>query len=115
MNNTSVDMEAKSYAEVLTLESLLKQLWEKVRLAAERISRLKEESESYRSQVEQLEHEVNKLRSEIGQKEQEVKRLKQDHSQLANTLNNNNILSAEVQESLKIRIKELIVKINSHL
>ena len=115
VENTSVDMEVKSYTESLTLESLVKQLWEKVRTAAERISQLKEENESFKTRMEHVEHELSKLHSDINQKEQEIRRLKQDHSQLTNAVGSNNVLTIEEKEALKERIKELIAKINSHL
>lgn len=108
-------MEVKTYTETVSIESALKHLWEKVRIAAERISQLREQNETYRTHMEHLEQEIVRLRSELTQKEQEMKRLKADHSQLASSLGDNNILTPEEKESLKTRIKELIAKINSHL
>lgn len=115
MNDTGVEMEVKSHADSFALEGLLKQLWEKVRSASERISELKQENEASKARLEQLEHEVDKLRSDVGRKDQEIWRLKQDHSQLSTTLNENNILTPDEKEVLKQRIKDLISKINSHL
>lgn len=108
-------MEVKTYTESVSIESALKHLWEKVRVAAERLSQLREQNETYRAQVEHLEREVVKLRSEFAQKEQENKRIKADHTQLTNSLGDNNILTPDEKEALKNRIKELIAKINSHL
>lgn len=108
-------MEVKTYTENVTIESALKHLWEKVRLATERIAQLREQNEAYRSQVEYLEKEIVRLRNESTQKEQEMKRLKADHSELTDSIGGDNILTSEEREALKSRIKELIAKINSHL
>lgn len=115
MNQRHVEMDVKSSTDALTLESRLKQLWEKVQAAAERISQLKDQNEKYKTQVAYLESEVLRLRSELNQKEQEIKRLKLNHSQLSESVSGNNFLSPEEMEALKSRIKDLIAKINSHL
>ena len=115
MNQLQVEMDVKNYADSRTIESAFKQLWEKVRTAAELISQLRDENKTYKSQRENFESEINRLKAELTQKENELKRLKADHNHLSQSMGGNNILTAEEKESLKTRIKDLISKINSHL
>jgi len=115
VNGAGLEMEVKSTTDSLAFEALLKQLWEKIRSASEKISELKQENEASRARMEHLEHEVDKLRSDLIRRDQEIVRLKQDHSQLSSTLSDNNVMTPDEKEALKERIRELIAKINSHL
>lgn len=108
-------MEVKTLIENASVEVALKHLWEKIRIATELISQLREQSEQFRSQKEYLEQEIVQLRDELARKDQELKQLKVNHSALTNSIGGNNILTLEEKDALKARIKELIAKINSHL
>ena len=115
MNQLRVDREVNTHGDSQLLESVFKQLWDRIRAATELISHLREENQKYRSQTERLEGELARLRSESSQKEQEMKRLKLDHAELSGALGDNDFLTTEDKEALKGRIKDLISKINSHL
>ena len=115
VNQLRVDREVSSHADSQLLESVFKQLWDRIRAATELISHLREENKTYGGQAERLEGELVQLRAELNQKEQEIKRLKVDHAHLEGALGDNEVLTIEEKESLKGRIKDLISKINSHL
>lgn len=108
-------MEVKTHSDNASVEVALKHLWEKIRIATELISQLREQNELYRTQKEGFEQEVIRLRNALAQKDQELKQLKANHSALTNSIGGNNILTSEEKEALKARIKELIARINSHL
>lgn len=115
MFQDDVEMDTKSHTDSITLESELKQLWDKIRIATERISQLREQSDKYHDRVEHLEREVVRLQSELNRREKEIKQVKFDHSQLSNSLSGNNVLTPDEKEALKAKIKDFIAKINSHL
>ena len=115
MNQLRVDREVNTDGDSQLLESVFKQLWDRIRAATELISHLREENKKWEGQAERLEGELVRLRSELNQKEQEIKRLKLDNAQLEGALGDNDVLTVEDKEALKGRIKDLISKINSHL
>ena len=96
------------------MEEALKSVWDKIRLAAHLITQLREEKRVLSTRVADLERQVGSLRSEAQNRDQELKRLRSEHSQLLNA-NGQKSFTAEEKETIRIRIRELISKINSYL
>jgi signal transduction protein with GAF and PtsI domain len=99
--------------EIRSLETSLEALWEKARRVSEALVQMKEQNGEFRKRVEDLEAIEQRLMRELADKEREVERLRQEA--LRAQSNGSNILTKEEKEALKARIKDLIVKINSHL
>jgi hypothetical protein len=107
------EAEVISGKETKTIESSLEALWDKARRVSEVLVQLKESNGLLQKKVEDLESAEQNLKQELAAKERELERLRQDALRLQS--NGSNILTKEEKEALKARIKDLIVKINSHL
>ena len=100
--------------DVTALDEALKSVWDKVRMATQLISQLRDEKRIAASRTEDLERQVTSLRAEIQARDQEIKRLRAEHSQLVNA-NGQQSFSEEEKGAIKDRIRDLISKINSYL
>jgi SMC interacting uncharacterized protein involved in chromosome segregation len=100
--------------EVARIETILRDLWEKLRSSARNIHDLREERNALRDKVAFLEQELEHHKVGIQKKETEIKALRAEHLQLVNS-NGKNALGEEEREYLKTKIRDLIVKINSYL
>jgi len=100
--------------EVAHIETILRDLWEKLRSSARNIHDMREERNALRDKVSFLEQELENHKVGIQKKENEIKALRAEHLQLVNS-NGKNALSEEEREFLKTKIRDLIVKINSYL
>jgi SMC interacting uncharacterized protein involved in chromosome segregation len=100
--------------EVVRIETILRDLWEKLRSSARNIHDLREERNALRDKVSFLEQELEHHKVGIQKKETEIKALRAEHLQLVNS-NGKNALTEEEREFLKTKIRDLIVKINSYL
>jgi len=107
------EAEVISGKDTKTIESSLEALWDKARRVSEVLVQLKETNGVLQKKVEDLESVEQNLKQELAAKERELERLRQDALRLQS--NGSNILTKEEKEALKARIKDLIVKINSHL
>jgi hypothetical protein len=107
------EAEVLSGKDTKTIESSLEALWDKARRVSEVLVQLKETNGVLQKKVEDLESVEQNLKQELAAKERELERLRQDALRLQS--NGSNILTKEEKEALKARIKDLIVKINSHL
>ncbi len=97
-----------------TLEEALRTLWDKARSVSERLSELREQNRFHEERERTLERELEALRVQLVSRDQELKRIKAEHAQLLSA-GDGNAFTAEEKESLKVRIRDLIAKINSHL
>ncbi len=61
MNQPGVDTEVNKHSDYPLLEVGFKQLWEKIRAAAEFISQLREPNQKYQSQAKRMENEVVRI------------------------------------------------------
>ena len=113
MPDQHVEAEVISGKEIKTLESSLEALWEKARRVSESLVQLKESNASLQKKVEDLETLERGLKQELVGKERELERLRQEALRIQS--NGSNILTKEEKEALKARIKDLIIRINSHL
>jgi len=100
--------------EVAHLETILRDLWEKLRSSAKTVHDMREERNALRDKVSFLEQELENHKVGIQKKENEIKVLRAEHLQLVNS-NGKNALTEEEREFLKTKIRDLIVKINSYL
>lgn len=110
-----------SGAEELTMlkdsrdpDDVLKPVWERIRLATDLISQLRDEKRILTSQAQDLERQVAALRSEIDLRDNEIKRLRSEHAQMSRSEGRQGF-SDEEKEAIKSRIRDLISKINSYL
>ena len=108
-----MEAEVISGKDVKTIETSLEALWDKARRVSEALVQLKETNSVLQKKVEDLEAVGQNLKQELTAKERELERLRQDALRLQS--NGSNILTKEEKEALKARIKDLIIKINSHL
>lgn len=100
--------------EVTRVETILRDLWEKLRSSARNIHDVREERNALREKVSYLEQELENHKVGIQKKEKEIRALRAEHLQLVNS-NGKNALTEEEREFLKTKIRDLIVKINSYL
>jgi hypothetical protein len=96
------------------LELSLRKLWDKIKASSELIQQLRQEKQGLNGQVDTLVVEVTSLKAVVSDKEMEIKRLKAERAQLIQ-VGSGNGFSDEEKEILKVRIRDLIAKINSHL
>jgi chromosome segregation ATPase len=108
-----VEAEVSSGKDIKTLETSLEALWEKARKVSEVLVQLKETNTSLQKRVEDLESIEQRLKQELTSKQGELDRSRQEALRLQS--NGSNILTKEEKEALKARIKDLIIKLNSHL
>jgi len=100
--------------EVSRIETILRDLWEKLRTSAKNIHELREERNALREKITYLEQELENHKVGLQKKENEIRSLRAEHLQLVNS-NGKNALTEEEREFLKTKIRDLIVKINSYL
>jgi chromosome segregation ATPase len=104
----------EAIGEHARLDALLKDLWERLRSAAQAVHGLREEKRDLVSKVAYLEKELESHKVNLQKRDQELRGLRAEHLQLVN-LNGKNSLTDQEKEFLKMRIRDLIVKINSYI
>ena len=114
MNQVQSDIEGPVVKDLGLLEVAIKTMWEKARAAGDLIARLQAEKLELLASVMNLEKGIATLRSEMSTKEQDLKRIRAEHAQLS-SLDSKNVFSEEEKEMVRVRIKDLISRINSHL
>ena len=114
MNQVQSEVEGHAVKDLGSLELALKSMWEKARAASDLIARLQADKSELLSTVRELERGIASLRSDMVTKEQDLKRLRAEHTQLSN-IDSKNVFPEEEKEMLRVKIKELISRINSHL
>ncbi|MGD0341051.1 MAG: hypothetical protein ABSA76_05020 [Bacteroidales bacterium] len=108
-----IDAETTEKKDLRQLEESLQSLWEKARLVSDLLLRLKAENKELHSRLSSLELKEQRWAEELRQREQEIKEVR---AQLAHAQSNgSSLFSKEESEALKLRLKELIIKINSRL
>ena len=114
MNQRVAEPEISVLSEPSTVEDFLKTLWERVRSAGEMIHDLRGDKQKLAGRVTELEQEVMTLRSEMQQRDHELKRLRAERTHLLSA-DGNAGFTVEERETLKVKIHDIISKINSHL
>lgn len=95
--------------QLSVIESSIKELWEKVRLAGETIIRLREEKALLEEQNTHLEAEVSRLRSEVAAREQRLQSMAASQAKAASAISNGE------REQLATKVKELLARIDAYL
>lgn len=108
-----IDAETTEKKDLRQLEESLQVLWEKARLVSDLLLRLKAENKELHSRLLSLEGKERRGAEELQRREQEIQEVRE---QLARAQSNgSNLFSKEESEALKVRLKELIARINSRL
>ena len=98
-----------------SLESALKQLWEKARVASDLIVSLRNEKKLLQEKIAELETVIAQTKSEGLVKEVELERLREDVKRLDVSSKSNGSINEAERIKLMEKIKSLIDKINSYL
>ena len=114
MNQRVAEPEVSVLREQSSIEDYLKTLWDRVHAAGEMIRELRGEKHELHSRIEALERDLNAARDEMRQHEQELKRLRGERAQLLSASGNTGF-SEEERAALRVKIHDIISKINSHL
>ncbi|MBP1656067.1 MAG: hypothetical protein H6Q31_668 [Bacteroidetes bacterium] len=96
------------------IETALKALWERVRLAGDLVQNLREERQALLSQVEQLRGDVQHLQEELGRKDQLLKKSQIERIQHLAAGEPLAFPDGE-REAMTRKVKELLVKIDAYL
>ena len=108
-----IDAETVEKKDLRQLEGSLQALWEKARLVSDQLLRLKAENKELQSRISSLELKERRWTEELQRREHDLEEVR---AQLAHAQSNGrSLFSKEESEALKLRLKELIVKINSRL
>ncbi len=113
MPELKFDTEAAKTHDLRHLEESLQKLWDKARLVSDAIIRLKEENKELQDRIASLEATEGRLSSEGREREQELQRVRAQLQHLQS--NGSGVFNRQEQEDLKVRVRELIGKINSRL
>ena len=100
--------------DINNIENTLKSFWDKAHAASDIITKYRNEQQIFKSNQLELEKEVKTLRAELLTKEHELKRLQSEHNRIINAAPSDGFVPEE-KENLKMKIRDLLVKINSHL
>ena len=114
MNQPQIDTDVSVSRDVETVETIVKTFWDIARAATELIGQLREEKKGLLNRVNDLQHEIRSVRSTLVEREEELKRLHAEQAQFMNA-NGREFFSGEERENFKIRVRDLLAKINSHL
>jgi chromosome segregation ATPase len=108
-----IEAEPEQKLELQRMEESLQKLWEKARLVSDSLIRLKSENKELRERIAGISSQEHQTTDELRKK---LSELEQVRVQLGEAQSNgHNLLSKEETDALIIRLKELIVKINSRL
>ena len=108
-----IDAETAEKKDLRQLEESLQSLWEKARLVSDLLLRLKAENKELHSRLSSLELKERRCTEELRQREQEMEEVRAQLTQVQSK--GSSLFSKEELEALKLRLKELIGKINSRL
>jgi septal ring factor EnvC (AmiA/AmiB activator) len=108
-----IDTETTEKKDLRQLEESLHVLWEKARCVSDELLRLKSENKELQNRLSGLEEDKRRSTEELQRRERELEEIR---AQLANAQSNgSSFFSKEDSEAVKVRMKELISKINSRL
>ncbi|MBI3586985.1 MAG: hypothetical protein HY088_07645 [Ignavibacteriales bacterium] len=113
MPEQQVEPEVVAEKDTKSLEYALQMLWEKAHRVSEAIVKLKEENAALHGRIGELEGVEKHLKQILADRERELERVHQEALRFQS--NGTDVFTKEEKEALKLRIKELITKINSRL
>ncbi len=99
-------------AELKSVESSLKALWERARRTSEVIHDLREEKRVLQAKVEQMEQEMRHLQQEMAKKEQTLRSVGATGDE---SLRKVVVIADGEREALSARIKSLLAKLEAYL
>lgn len=91
------------------IESSIKELWEKVKLAGETIARLRAEKASLVEEKARLEEEITRLRAEISARDQRLQSMAAIQARPVSAFTNGE------REALTTKVKELLARLDAYL
>ncbi len=99
------------------VETLLGELWKKVRKAAARIEELRLENNRLQTRIEELEHSMSTMEALLTQKEEKIESLEKHppHYTAIEVGERLLYLSPDEREALERQIDDLLRRINTHL
>jgi len=112
LSQHQVEVEPKEAEGLKSLEFALKELWDKARKVSDLIASLRDDNRALQMRIAELEKELRKARMELETKDMELKTVKDRYALAQASLSSS--LSHEEKEVLRLRIKELLTKLNSH-
>ena len=98
-----------------SLETALKQLWERAYAASTAISSLREEKNAIQLKANELEAKILQMQTELSAKDNEIDKLRNDLDAALLMSVSNGSLNKEERMLLQERVKAILDKINSHL
>lgn len=98
-----------------SLESALKQLWEKAYAASNAINSLREEKNVLQLRVNELESAFSQMQTELIAKKSEIEQLQREVDRMLLASASNGLLDKEERLRLQEKVKAILEKINSHL
>lgn len=113
MPELNLDADTANKKDLRQLEESLQKLWEKARLVSDSLLRLRSENQELKSRIASLESKEQRWNEELQRSERDLEKIRAQLTQAQS--NGSNLFSKEEAETLKIRLKELIARINSRL
>ena len=113
-SNQSTEIVETPAEDATRIETLLRDLWERLRASAQNVHDLREEKKMLLEKIAYIEQDLETHKVGLQKKENEARLLRAEHLQLVNSSGKNS-LTDEEKEYLEGRIRDLIVKINSYL
>ncbi len=107
------DTELASKRDLRHLAASIQELWTKARRVSEVLLQVRGENTQLKSKIAELERSEGETKARLEQREKELHTLRAEYVQLQS--NGSSLFSKEEKDELKIKIKELISKINSRL
>ena len=111
MDEHPVDISTALAGDARSLENGLKELWARVRRAAELIGRLREEKRTLEVKVGEMENELHRLQQEIAKRDQLIVKMKADQGGAKPSA----AIADGDRDALATRVKELLVKLDAYL
>ena len=98
-----------------SLETALKQLWERAYAASTAISALRDEKHAIQLKANELEAKILQMQTELSTKDNEIDKLRKEVDTMLLTSVSNGSLNKEERMLLQEKVKAILDKINSHL
>jgi len=106
-----VDISTALAGDARSLENGLKELWARVRRAAELIARLREEKRALEVKVGEMENELHRLQQEVSKRDQLIAKIKVEQGGAKPAA----VVADGDRDALAARVKELLVKLDAYL
>ena len=108
-----METDSSGGPDITEIESSLQKLWERARHVSELVVSLRKENEELRTSLAEGQDSQQTLSETMRRKEQELAGVSAELRKLQQ--NGSSFLNREEKEALKVKIKELISKIDSRL